>query len=171
MVGMSVAVFVNFFGAGVLTLFVPVIANSEFNNNGLLGIFTILNVLAFLLIFLFVRETAGAAVGSQARSMIALSLEDLTVIFNVKTLGEKGFIHYQRWEVLPWAKKYVCWKMQRRWQTFRGVDKERRAARPDRPNNLIVWAQDLELQTQPRRNTTDGANEPQQTDEEMPSMQ
>lgn len=39
-----------------------------FHNDGLLGIFTGLNLVAFILIFFFVRETAGATVGNRARS-------------------------------------------------------------------------------------------------------
>jgi hypothetical protein len=162
MVGMSVAVFVNFLGAGLLTLFVPVIAHSSFSNVGLLGVFAVLNVLAFVLIFLFVRETAGAAVGRLARSMIALSLEELTVIFNVKTWGTDGFIDYQLSEVLPWALEYACWKLKYSWQALRRLDLEQRDPTPKKLENLTLWAEDIPLREQARQIAEAAVNEPQQ---------
>lgn len=63
MVGMSFGVSVNLLGAGLVTLFVPVLIN-EINSPGLLGIFAGLNLLLWFLVFFFVRETAGATVRS-----------------------------------------------------------------------------------------------------------
>ena len=100
-VGMSFAVFTNFLGAGLLTLFVPALT-LVMGHAGLLGLFAGLNVVAFVLIFLFVRETAGATLGS-APSMVFMSLEELNYIFGVSSW--KHF-EYQFHQVLPWAWNY-----------------------------------------------------------------
>lgn len=99
--GMSFAVFVNLFGAGLLTLFVPSLTNA-LGHPGLLGIFAGLNVLAFVLVFLFVRETAGAAIGRRglAGGMFSVSLEELNYIFEVTT---KRHWEYQLRYMLPWT--------------------------------------------------------------------
>lgn len=99
-VGMSFAVFVNLFGAGLLTLFVPALTNA-IGHPGLLGIFAGLNVIAFFLVFFFVRETAGAAIGGGASdSMTSVSLEELNYIFEVST---KRHRQYQLNEMVPWT--------------------------------------------------------------------
>ncbi|KAK5743289.1 hypothetical protein LTR17_002766 [Elasticomyces elasticus] len=122
MVGMSFAVFTNLFGAGLLALFVPALTNA-IGHIGLLGIFAGLNVVAFVLVFFFVRETAGAAVGGGAfGSMISVSLEELNYIFGVST---KVHAKYQWKTVLPWA-----------WQYYILRDEER----PDQPEKLYTWA-------------------------------
>ncbi|KAI7330236.1 MFS transporter [Hortaea werneckii] len=97
-VGMSVAVFTNLFGAGLLTLFVPALTNA-IGHAGLLGIFAGLNALAFGLVFLFVRETAGAAIGSTLGGMFSVSLEELNYIFEVTT---KTHQDYQFRVMIPW---------------------------------------------------------------------
>ncbi|KAI6855696.1 MFS transporter [Hortaea werneckii] len=97
-VGMSVAVFTNLFGAGLLTLFVPALTNA-IGHAGLLGIFAALNVLAFGLVFLFVRETAGAAIGSTLGGMFSVSLEELNYIFEVTTTTHR---EYQFRVMIPW---------------------------------------------------------------------
>ncbi|KAI7163594.1 hypothetical protein KC349_g1216 [Hortaea werneckii] len=97
-VGMSVAVFTNLFGAGLLTLFVPALTNA-IGHAGLLGIFAGLNALAFGLVFLFVRETAGAAIGSTLGGMFSVSLEELNYIFEVKTKTHRD---YQFRVMIPW---------------------------------------------------------------------
>ncbi|TKA83514.1 hypothetical protein B0A55_00496 [Friedmanniomyces simplex] len=122
MVCMSFAVFTNLFGAGVLALFVPALTNA-IGHVGLLGVFAGLNVLAFILVFFFVRETAGAAVGGGAfGNMISVSLEELNYIFGVP--AAKHAI-YQWKTVLPWA-----------WQYYILRDKEC----PDQPEKLYTWA-------------------------------
>ncbi|KAF2792803.1 MFS general substrate transporter [Melanomma pulvis-pyrius CBS 109.77] len=67
-VGMSVGVFVNFFGAGMLTLSVP--QALAWSPVGLFGIFTGLSTLGFLLIYFFVPCTNKA-----------VSLEEMSAIF------------------------------------------------------------------------------------------
>jgi MFS family permease len=102
-VGMSFAVFTNLFGAGLLALFVPALTNAV-GHPGLLAIFAGLNVVAFVLVFFFVRETAGAAVGgAEAGSMLSVSLEELNYIFGVSTAKHAV---YQWRTVLPWAWRY-----------------------------------------------------------------
>jgi len=97
---MSFAVFVNLFGAGLLTLFVPALTNA-IHHPGLLGIFAVLNVLAFVLVFFFVRETAGAAIGgAEGGSMISVSLEELNYIFAVTTTTHRK---YQTRVVVPYT--------------------------------------------------------------------
>lgn len=63
--GMSFAVFSNFFGAGLLALFVPPMAR-ELTYGGLLGLFAGFNLCLFILVFVFVRDTAGLTIGSRA---------------------------------------------------------------------------------------------------------
>jgi len=122
MVGMSFAVFTNLFGAGLLALFVPALTNA-IGHIGLLGIFAGLNVVAFVLVFFFVRETAGAAVGGGAfGSMISVSLEELNYIFGVST---KVHAKYQWKTVLPWA-----------WQYYILRDEDC----ADQPEKLYTWA-------------------------------
>ncbi|KAH6667895.1 hypothetical protein B0J14DRAFT_619902 [Halenospora varia] len=90
-VGMSVAVFCNFFGAGILSLTVPFI-NDKLHSIGLMGLFAGLNVVAWVLIFFLVYETKQA------------TLEEMRKIFSVKT---KDYVKYQFFEGLPWIWKYV----------------------------------------------------------------
>ncbi|KAI9689793.1 MAG: hypothetical protein M1822_009675 [Bathelium mastoideum] len=120
-VGMSFAVFCNLFGAGLLTLFVPSLTNA-IGHAGLLGVFAGLNALAFVLVFLFVRETAGAAVGGTPGSMTFLSLEELNYIFRTQI---KDHVRYKVSEVLPWAWHYY-------------VLRDR--SRGDQPDKLYIWA-------------------------------
>ncbi|PNS18123.1 hypothetical protein CAC42_3568 [Sphaceloma murrayae] len=90
-VGMSFAVFVNLLGAGILSLFVPFL-NTSLTATGLLCLFAGLNVLAFVLVYLFVYETK--------QSM----LEELNSTFDVPT---GAHIRYQWTEMLPWIWKKV----------------------------------------------------------------
>jgi len=84
--GMSLAVFVNLFGAGILSLFVPFLQDS-LGSVGLFELFAGLNVLAFILMFLFQYET------KQER------LERLDNIFDIKCADH---FKYQVTQVLPW---------------------------------------------------------------------
>lgn len=101
-VGMSFAVFVNLFGAGLLTLFVPWLTHAV-GHPGMLGIFAGLNVVAFVLVFFFVRETAGASFGGTPGSMTFMSLEELNYLFGVTTSAHAA---YQYHKVIPWAWRY-----------------------------------------------------------------
>ncbi|KAE8386827.1 MFS transporter [Aspergillus alliaceus] len=76
-VGMSFSVMVNFLGLGLLVLFVPKLASAlgeEYGYSNLCFLFTGLNALAFVLVFLFVPS--GTA---------RLGLEEMNHIFNTKT--------------------------------------------------------------------------------------
>nr|POF12771.1 putative polyol transporter 3 [Quercus suber] len=119
-VGMSFAVFTNLFGCGVLALVVPVLT-AKIGHPGLLGIFAGLNVVAFFLVFFFVRETAGAAIGSSVSSCLSVSLEELNYLFGVST---RQHIKYQVGIVVPWA-----------WRYYVRRDKDI----PDQPDKLYTW--------------------------------
>ncbi|EKJ75378.1 hypothetical protein NXS19_013196 [Fusarium pseudograminearum] len=67
--GTSVAISINLFFAGLLTILLPRI-NAQFKMAGTLGFFAGLNIVAFVLIFLFVEETKQ------------LSLEELDKVFD-----------------------------------------------------------------------------------------
>lgn len=91
------------------------------SHGGLLGIFAGLNLVAFVLIFFFVRETSGATLGRTAGSMTFMSLEELNYVFGVST---KAHALYQTRTVLPWM-----------WQYYIRGDKT-----SDRPEQLYTWA-------------------------------
>ena len=89
MVGMSLAVSVNFAGAGLLTLLVP-----HLSPETLLLVFFSLNIVAFVLVWIFVREVSAAA-----RPGTPLSLESLFKIYLISTAVH---FDYQRRVVLPY---------------------------------------------------------------------
>ena len=128
-VGMSFAVFCNLFGAGLLTLFVPALTIA-IGHSGLLGIFAALNIVAFVLVFFFVRETAGAALGGTPGSMTFMSLEELGYIFGVSTVKH---VRYQLTTVVPWAWRYYV---------------KRDEDCPDQPEKLYTWASAREQEKQ-----------------------
>ncbi|KAK4507915.1 hypothetical protein PRZ48_001650 [Zasmidium cellare] len=127
-VGMSFAVFANMLGLGLLTLFTPIIT-VKLSHGGLLGIFAGLNLVAFVLIFFFVRETSGATLGRTAGSMTFMSLEELNYVFGVST---KAHALYQTKTVLPWMWKFYV----------------RRDKSSDRPEQLYTWANARKAQKQ-----------------------
>lgn len=91
-VGVAVSVGVNLFVAGLLTMFYPRL-DSALGHTGSLGLFAGLNILAAIMIFLWVPETKQR------------SLEELDLVFAVPT---KKFMRYQVKEFLPWAvKRYL----------------------------------------------------------------
>ena len=129
--GMSFAVFINLFGAGLLTLFVPELTTALSNHNGngqssLLGVFVGFNVLAFLLIFFFMPETAGATLGKEEGSLNYILLEELNYIFGVSTTQH---IAYQLKHVVPW----VCRRL--RWRLLHPFT----PSSEDEPEKLYVW--------------------------------
>ena len=140
-VGMSFAVFTNLLGAGLLTLFVPALTNA-IHHLGLLGIFAFLNVVAFFLVFFFVRETAGAAIGGAEGSMISVSLEELNYIFNVTTKRHRA---YQTRVIIPWT-----WNNLGNLLRFKAVD---------RPPKCYTWARATaqKEEKQPQPGTIDAA--------------
>lgn len=128
MVGMSLAVSTNLLGAGLLALFVPVLT-AKLGHLPLLGIFAALNVFAFILVFLFVPETAGAVIANDPANadgrLTAMSLEELNYVFGIKT---ERHMEYQCEEVFRdyFWKRYVVrdktWSRPRKfymWQSDR----------------------------------------------------
>lgn len=67
----------------------------------MLGVFVVLNVVQFLLVFFLVPETNGAATEDR-RTINHMSLEELDHIFEVCT---RDFIGYQWHEARPWGLK------------------------------------------------------------------
>ncbi|KAI1012020.1 hypothetical protein LB503_004225 [Fusarium chuoi] len=93
--GASVAISINLFFAGLLTIILPRI-NAVFEMAGTLGFFAGLNIVAFVLIFFFVEETKQ------------LTLEELDTVFNNP---KSRFAHYQLTKRLPFlSKRYLLWK-------------------------------------------------------------
>jgi hypothetical protein len=91
-VGVAVSVGLNLFFAALLTLFYPRI-NSALNDTGSLCLFAGFNLVAAVLVFLFLPETKQR------------SLEELDLVFAVPIAK---FMKYQFQIVLPWAaKRYV----------------------------------------------------------------
>lgn len=91
-VGVAVSVGINLFFAGLLTLFYLRI-NAALNDTGSLCLFAGFNLVAVVLIFLFLPETKQR------------SLEELDLVFAVPV---RRFVNYQVREVLTWAvKKYL----------------------------------------------------------------
>ncbi|KAF2097983.1 general substrate transporter, partial [Rhizodiscina lignyota] len=143
--GMSFSVFVNLTGAGVLALVVPRLtqvlsddSSTHYNPNDynvgqsrLLAVFTGLNVLALILIFFFVPETAGASLGlDESNTLRYISLEELNWIFSVRT---RKHIDYQLRYMIPWAWKILIWK----WRHY--VLRKREETRPDDPEEPYIW--------------------------------
>lgn len=103
-VGMSVAVSVNFFFAGVLTLFVPKLT-AAIGLDGLFGVFSGCNVVAFFLIYRYVPEVIGQVQNNDRNDRKALGLEELFYIFRQPMYRYRQYYR----SVYLW---YVwrCWK-------------------------------------------------------------
>ncbi|KAK3724857.1 hypothetical protein LTR37_000905 [Vermiconidia calcicola] len=136
-VGMSFAVFVNLFGAGLLTLFVPALT-IHLGHAGLLGLFAGLNIVTFILVFFFVRETAGITLGGTPGSMTFMSLEELNYIFGVSTVKH---VKYQLTTVVPWVWSYYV---------------VRDETCPDQPEKLYTWASASNEKSQPNQEVRQG---------------
>ena len=81
MVGMSVAVSLNFLGAGLLTLLVPTLSN---NLAVVLGPFAVLNFFAYVFVWIFVREVAEEDIGNRSDDIPRpVTLEDLFQVFSI----------------------------------------------------------------------------------------
>lgn len=78
--------------------------------------------------------------------MVALSLEELTVIFNVKTLGSDGFVRYQREEVYPYVKGCIAFVIKHLWELVKGTDEHERAPPPEKPIPLTIWAEPIDAE-------------------------
>ena len=68
-----------------------------------------MNVVAFILIFLFVPETAGATLGKGHRGLNYISLEELNYIFGVPTFKHAS---YQIKHMVPWGASMVKWSFE-----------------------------------------------------------
>ncbi|MCJ1402163.1 hypothetical protein MMC11_005382 [Xylographa trunciseda] len=91
-VGMGFAVAVNLFWAGILTIVFPRMTD-VFTPTGAVAFFAALNVIAFVMIFLWVPETKQR------------TLEELNYIFRVPT---RQHMHYQIFVYLPYLyQRYV----------------------------------------------------------------
>lgn len=88
----------------------PLSINSALTSPGFLGLFSGFNIVAFVLVFLFVEETGR------------ISLEDLDFIYNVP---KSKFWRYQVFEYLPWlVGTYVPYLLRRRRRFRHSEDKE-----------------------------------------------
>ncbi|KAI9894236.1 MAG: hypothetical protein M1814_004090 [Vezdaea aestivalis] len=107
--GMGFSVATNLFWAAVLSVTVPRM-NSAFGSTGLFGFYAGLNVLAFIMIFLFVPETKRRTLEdldkdcTPSRSRVdGDKLTSQTV-----SVGITPYIKYQLFTVLPyWFKRYI----------------------------------------------------------------
>ena len=123
--------------SGLLTLFVPQLTlaltygdnNYEAGQSRLLAIFAGFNVLALLLIFFFVPETAGATFSKEEGRLNYISLEELNYIFGVSTLQH---ISYQLQYVVPWALSVTQW-------TIGHYVLRKEVEKPPNPNVLYTW--------------------------------
>ncbi|KAI1019300.1 hypothetical protein LB503_009204 [Fusarium chuoi] len=93
--GASVAITMNLFFAGLLSILLPKIYDA-FHARGTLGVFSVLNVIAFILVLFLIEETSSR------------SLEDLEKVY------ERPKIHLMMWvwyEQLPYFKqKWILWR-------------------------------------------------------------
>ena len=87
--GASVAISINLLFAGILTILIPSI-NREFKIEGTLGFFAGMNVVAFILVWLFVEETKR------------LPLEELEQVYDNPKFD---FAKYQLFTRLPYHMK------------------------------------------------------------------
>ena len=85
------AISVNLFFAGILTIVLPAM-RSGITVRGLLGFFAGMNVIAFVLVYLLVEETRR------------VSLEDLDAIYG---RPKSEFIRYQLRKHLPWVMRRI----------------------------------------------------------------
>ncbi|PHH66675.1 hypothetical protein CDD81_6512 [Ophiocordyceps australis] len=94
-VGMSFSVAICLFWAGVLSVTYPLMLK-QLGVAGSFGLYSVLNLVALIMIFLWVPETKQR------------SLEELDYIFGVPT---RDFMKYQVTEALPWwFKRWVFWQ-------------------------------------------------------------
>ncbi|KAJ4358762.1 uncharacterized protein N0V89_003346 [Didymosphaeria variabile] len=152
--GMSFAVFANLFGCGIIALVVPQLTlalnhtastarettDLKTGESRLLGIFTCLNVIALILIFFFVPETAVAITGvDDAQGLNYISLEELNYIFSATT---KQHVGYQMKRMVPWAREMVKWK----WKTYVLRRGARAGEKPEWPEPLFTYIQAEEFE-------------------------
>lgn len=121
---------------GLLTMFVPRAhyrgsdnSPSVFNQHQaiMLGVFLGLQVVAFVLIFCFVPETAKCTGRNPENGLDHLSLEELNYLFQEQP---RDFAKYRRQIVLPRFRERTKWYM---WDRF----KDPKPRKPPRP--IVVW--------------------------------
>ena len=117
-VGFGFSVMMNFLGLGLLLLLVPpfqmrglggtAAPNTPYwtAQSRIMGAFAVLNLVAFLLIFLFVPETAGTVIDPKHGKLNSMSLEELNYIFGETTTRHA---RYQIKEMLPWHFQKIRW--------------------------------------------------------------
>lgn len=127
MVGMSVAVSVNFFFAGLLTLAVPQVA-ARIGLAGLFGVFSGCNLVALVLIWRYVPEVIGKAQDDNRNARAALGLEELFYIFR-----RPMAVYREYYRVIYCPYVWNCWKA-----ALTGK------ARPKPPDVFHVWVDDME---------------------------
>lgn len=96
----------------------------------LLAAFSVLNVIAGILCFFFVPETAGTVISRKQGKINSMSLEELNYIFGVKTLRHAS---YQLRHWAPYAFKYVLYIV---CHIF-----TEKVQKPTEPEVLWTWAQ------------------------------
>ena len=135
MTGMSAAVFTNFLGAGLVTMFVPILT-AALGHDGLLAVFAGLNVTAFILVFFLVPETAPAAVERKEGSLHSIQLEQLIYIFGVESAVHA---RYQTTQVPLFLKRYLVWLVKYAWRAVWNEDENvERLTKPRLPA-LYKW--------------------------------
>ncbi|ODA76026.1 hypothetical protein RJ55_08308 [Drechmeria coniospora] len=104
--GAAFAISINFFAAGLLSIFFPRI-NSKLGGAGSLGLFSGLNIVALVLVFLLVEETKRR------------NLEELDHIFAV---SKREFMRFQVSRRLPWLiRRYLCGRRETRPELYRDL--------------------------------------------------
>ncbi|KAF2028227.1 MFS general substrate transporter, partial [Setomelanomma holmii] len=114
--GMAVAVAVNLLGAGLLVLVFPFLMNS-IGRTGSLSIFAGLNLVAFVLVYLFVPETKGR------------TLEELQYTFDLPT---RWHVSYRATEIRKHIVKY--------WWNYMTPDGRKKIPEEELPAPFYEWA-------------------------------
>lgn len=114
--GASVAISINLLFAGILTILIPSM-NREFKIEGTLGFFASMNVVAFILVWLFVEETKR------------LPLEELEKVYDNPKFD---FAKYQLFTRLPYYMKLLlsCFGDVEKPESFDEIVLRRRAGDP-----------------------------------------
>lgn len=130
------AVSVNLSALGLLSFVVPFVqvpgsVKSSYTTAQciLLAAFSVLNVIAGILCFFFVPETAGTVISRKQGKINSMSLEELNYIFGVKTLRHAS---YQLRHCAPYALKRILYII---CQIFTSKVKN-----PTEPEVLWAWA-------------------------------
>lgn len=140
---MSFAVFVNLMGAGVIALVTPSLADAM-TPSGLLGLFVGLDLIAWLLCYLYYPETAR------------ISLEELRAVFDVPLSAQARYrvlwlkCAFKAYTLAKWTKEYVEFPdpMHVWWRDQPKSEEEKKEHKALEKNRKWVWKERL---TQERR--------------------